>query len=209
MPKGTPNKQFNSSSRNDEFGYRVTGLTSVIGIGAHAFEGKQNVKELKLAGEVKYIGDYAFNRSFVNKITFSNVQDIGNRAFKGCTKLKEIAISDTTVNIGTEAFDGCHELENITLSQSSSYIGPGAFAHCTKLKSADLSAINQACNVSDFAFYDDGSLTDLKLSDKIARLGDGCFALKQTTATQFTSFTFPQHISEGVSEKDPETGNVV
>ena len=209
MPKGTANKSFNSSSRNDEFGYRITGLTSVIGIGAHAFENKQNVKELKLAGEVKYIGDYAFHKSFVNKITFSNVQDIGNRAFKNCTKLKEIAISDTTVNIGTEAFDGCNELENVTLSQSISYIGPGAFAHCTNLRSADLSAINQPCNICDYAFFDAQSLTNLKLSDKIARLGDACFALTSSSNEQFTNFVFPQHIAGNITEKDTASGSVV
>ncbi|MBO7334951.1 MAG: hypothetical protein J6U67_08630, partial [Lachnospiraceae bacterium] len=52
MPKGTANESFSSSSRNDAYGFRITELTSVIGIGAHAFESTTNVTELNLAGEV-------------------------------------------------------------------------------------------------------------------------------------------------------------
>lgn len=204
MPKGTPNVSFGSSSRNDEYGFRIIGLTSVIGIGAHAFENTSNVTELNLAGEVKYIGDYAFYKSFVNKVVFSNVQDIGNRAFKDCTKLTQIAISDTTVNIGTEAFYGCNMLEAATLSQSISYVGPGAFANCQKLRSLDLSAINQACNISDFAFYNALALSDLKMSDNIARLGDACFACEKGVSGNLFTFNFPDHIAGAVNEKRPD-----
>lgn len=203
MPRGTANASFSSSSMNDEFGFRITNLTSVIGIGAHAFEGTTNVNELNLAGEVKYIGDYAFNSSFVNKVSFSNVQDIGNRAFKDCTKLTSINISDTTVNIGTEAFYGCNVLTSVTLPQSISYVGPGAFAACTKLTTLDLSAINQACNISDFAFFDDIALATVKLSDNIARLGEGCFACLKGVSGNLLSFKFPDHISGDVNEKMP------
>ncbi len=203
MPRGTANKSFSSSSKNDEFGFRINSLTSVIGIGARAFENTTNVTELNLAGEVKYIGDYAFYKSFVNKVTFENVQDIGNRAFKDCTKLTSIGISDTTVNIGTEAFYGCNMLDKVALSQSITYVGPGAFADCLKLTELDLSAINQACNISDFAFYNDIALANVKLSENIARLGEGCFACTKGVSGNLLSFKFPDHISGKVKEYDP------
>ena len=131
VPMGTPNPEDGETpSNNDALGFRIDSLTSVIGIGAHAFENTSNVTELYLGSEVKYIGDYAFNKSFVQKIAFDNVQDIGNRAFKDCTKLRTVDIKDTTVNIGTEAFYGCNMMESIRLSQSIQYIGPGAFAEC-------------------------------------------------------------------------------
>lgn len=199
--RGTAGLNINSENRNDEFGFRITSQTSVIAVGAHAFEGTTNVLELALAGEVKYIGDYAFCNSFVNKITFSNVQDIGNRSFKGCTKLTSINIGDTTVNIGTESFYGCNVLASLILPQSIAYIGPGAFANCTKLSTIDLSAINQECNISDFCFYNDIAIQNLKLSDNIARIGEACFACTMTISGNLTTFQFPNHIGGNVTEK--------
>ncbi|MBO7358064.1 MAG: leucine-rich repeat protein, partial [Lachnospiraceae bacterium] len=199
MPKGTPNKT--DGVKNDEYGFSITEFTTVLGIGAHAFENTTNVTELNLAQEVKYIGEYAFYKSFVNKVAFSNVQDIGNRAFKECTKLTNIGISDTTVNIGTEAFAGCNMLEDVALSQSISYIGPGAFANCDKLRTLDLSAINQACNISDYAFFNAIALSSVKMSDSIARLGDACFACESGVSGGLTDFKFPDHIAGNVTEK--------
>ncbi len=205
VPMGTPNPEDGETpSNNDSLGFRIDSLTSVIGIGAHAFENTSNVTELYLGSEVKYIGDYAFNKSFVQKIAFDNVQDIGNRAFKDCTKLRTVDIKDTTVNIGTEAFYGCNMMESIRLSQSIQYIGPGAFAECLKLRTVDLSAINQPCNISDFAFYNDIAISDIQFSNNIARLGDACFACMKGVAGNLLTFEFPSHISTGVTEKLPD-----
>lgn len=209
MPKGLPKHQISSSEHNDEYGFRVTAQTSIIGIGSHAFEGTTNVTELSLAGEVKYIGDYAFTNSFVNKITFANIQDIGNRAFKDCTKLLTVSLTDTTVNIGTEAFYGCNMLTTVSLPQSISYIGPGAFAECIKLTSVDLSAINQPCNISDYAFYDDISLSSVVLSNNIARIGECCFACSMNVSGNLLEFIFPDHISGKVSEYEPNSTTTV
>lgn len=200
MPRGTANKNIDSSTHNDKFGFRITEQTSVIGIGSHAFEGTTNVNELSLAGEVKYIGDYAFYNSFVNTISFNNVQDIGNRAFKDCTKLTSINIYDTTVNIGTEAFYGCNMLASVALPQSIAYIGPGAFANCIKLTSVDLSAINQPCNISDYAFFDDVAISSINFSNNIARIGEGAFACMKGVSGNLTNFTFPDHIAGPVNE---------
>ncbi len=195
MPQGVPNEDV-YLGRNDDYGFVGSSWTAILGIGSQAFANTTNVTSLKLAGELKYIGDEAFANSFVESITFANVEDIGNRAYKNCTKLKNISLSDATVNIGTEAFYGCNSLTSVALPQSICYIGPGAFADCTALTTLDLSAINQSnCDIDNFAFYDCIALSNVTFSDKINRIGDGAFACTKGITGSLTNFKFPDHIT--------------
>ncbi len=195
LPKGEPNYHLNSVDVTDEFGFLGSNWTFVLGIGDKAFANTQNVTSLTLCDEMKYIGDEAFYNSFVESVEFRNVQDIGNGAFKLCTKLNNVDLSDATVNIANEAFYGCNTLTELSLPQSIKYIGKGAFAECTALSDVDLSKINQSdCNIDDFAFYNCMALTNLSLSDKIARIGEGAFAAKSVTGN-LKDFVFPRHIS--------------
>lgn len=196
MPKGVPNKAVNSIDVNDEFGFLGSDWTIILGIGSEAFANTTNVTALQLADELKYIGDNAFYNSFVESISFDNVQDIGNRAFKDCTRLKTVNLSNTTVNIGTEAFYGCNTLQSLTLPQSIGYIGPGAFAECSALTTLDLSAINQSnCCIDNFAFYNCIALSNVSFSDHINRLGDCAFACGRGVTGSLTNFKFPDHIT--------------
>ncbi len=196
MPKGTPNYAVNGIDVNDGYGFLGSNWTTILGIGDNAFANTTNVTSLKLCDEMKYIGDFAFYNSFVESISFDNVQDIGNRAFKNCTRLTDINLSNTTVNIGTEAFYGCNSLAAIALPQSIAYVGPGAFAADTALAKVDLSAINQSnCNIDNFAFYDCIALTSVIFSDKIARVGEAAFAVGMGVTGNMSKFSFPDHIN--------------
>ena len=196
MPKGVPNKAVNSIDVNDEFGFLGSDWTIILGIGSEAFANTTNVTALQLADELKYIGDNAFYNSFVESISFDNVQDIGNRAFKNCTRLKTVNLSNTTVNIGTEAFYGCNTLQSLTLPQSIGYIGPGAFSDCSALSTLDLSAINQSnCCIDNYAFYNCIALSNVSFSDHINRLGDCAFACGKGVTGSLTNFKFPDHIT--------------
>lgn len=203
MPKGTPN-----INDNDEFGFHYTKKTYVIAIGSKAFAGIGNVDQLDLCEEIKYIGDEAFLKSYVKGVTFENVENIGNRAFKECSELSKIDLKDGAVNIGTEAFYGC-ALTNVIFPYSIEYIGPGAFAGCTKLTNVDLSAISREnVEIDDFAFYDDIRLEKVTFSDKIIRLGEACFATNQGVTGSLTTFNFPDHIYGMVTRKDNKGGQV-
>ncbi len=215
MPKASPHFQVTTIDVCDDYGFLGSQWTIILGIGKRAFANTTNVTALELASELKYIGDEAFYNSFVESITFDNVQDIGNRAYKNCTKLKNITLSDTTVNLGTEAFYGCNSLTSVTLPQSISYVGPGAFADCTALTNVDLSAINQSnCDIDNFAFYDCIALSNIRFSDKINRIGEAAFACTKGVTGSLTNFAFPDHINGrhtcGVHTTDtPGIGNFV
>lgn len=196
MPKGAAKFAVNSIDKNDEFGFLGSNWTTILGIGDYAFANTTNVTSLQLCDEMKYIGDYAFYNSFVETISFVNVQDIGNRAFKDCTRLKLINLGNTTVNIGTEAFYGCNMIANLTLPETIAYVGPGSFAECTKLSVLDLSKINKSdSRIDAFAFYDDIALSTVSFSDEITKIGDCAFAVNKGVTGNLLSFTFPAHMS--------------
>ena len=80
------------------------------------------------------------------------VTAIGDRAFKGCTSLKGIDLSDirpstkagetssagSITSIGTSAFEGCTGLLDITIPSSVTSIGDAAFKGCTAMRSMNL-----------------------------------------------------------------------
>jgi hypothetical protein len=47
----------------------------------------------------------------------NGVIDIGNSAFKGCTGLTSIKISEGVTTIGSSAFEGCKAVDEITIPQ--------------------------------------------------------------------------------------------
>ncbi len=201
MPKGEPNANFNDpgsisdDNPNDGNGFRIIDKCLVIAIGDNAFRKTTNVNSLTICPEIKYIGDNAFRDSFVSNVTFSNVENIGNRAFYGCSKLDSIKFPSGATNIGTEAFYGT-ALTQVVFPVSVEYIGPGAFANCNRLTSLDFSTMNKtSATIDNFAFYDDIKLTDIKFSNSIKFIGDAAFACSTSVSGALTTFTFPENIS--------------
>lgn len=87
----------------------------------------------KIAIIPKFIVSVA-NRAFsgnpnLGKIKLSNVHVVGEHAFYGCKKLKEIVFSDCLLKIGVGAFAHCASLEEIRLPDNVKVIEGSAFAH--------------------------------------------------------------------------------
>lgn len=64
----------------------------------------------------------------------SDVTEINERFFKGCTSLQNIVISDGVKSIGKNAFQGCKSLETVHLPAGVSNIASNSFADCKNLK---------------------------------------------------------------------------
>lgn len=86
----------------------------VVGIGAHAFEGSESVYRLFINGQLnenlRYIGDCAFqncSNMIIAEIP-NSVTTVGKNAFKGCTRLKYLALG-VTGSLGS--FDKTMEIE--------------------------------------------------------------------------------------------------
>ncbi len=115
---------------------------------------KRIPSKIVIPGTVNNISQYAFENSTVKEVTFlkSNIM-IQEGVFYNATKLERIITEDSfgTTRIGASGFEGCINLKEIELSQNMRVI-------------------------SDRAFYDCRSLTNIVMGKKIMRIdGDEVF----------------------------------
>lgn len=99
------------------------------------------------------IADSAFaNIGELESITLPNqLKVIGNMAFKDCTNLSIINLSDTIVEIREEAFFGCKSLTEIVLPANINKIPKYAFYDCSNLKKVTLK--NGVLAIDSSSFY--------------------------------------------------------
>ncbi|MBR5912197.1 MAG: leucine-rich repeat domain-containing protein, partial [Bacteroidales bacterium] len=80
------------------------------------------------------------------------VTGIGQYAFKGCTGITSVTISNTLLtSIGERAFYGCSGLTSVTLPNSITTIGTSAFYGCSGLASVNIPT--SATSIGGWAFY--------------------------------------------------------
>lgn len=98
---------------------------------------------------------------------------IADGAFKYCSALQKLEISNGIISIGDEAFGQCNNLTEVYCPPSLKSLGNGAFMNCTKLKVFNfynaLSAIPEKC------FFGCDSLSAFYL-EGVREIGDYCFA---------------------------------
>mmetsp|Transcript_8564 Transcript_8564/g.18427 ORF Transcript_8564/g.18427 Transcript_8564/m.18427 type:complete len:172 (+) Transcript_8564:104-619(+) len=63
----------------------------------------------------------------------SDVSELPNMAFKGCSSLKSVEFNEGLVRIGDCAFESCTSLRSINLPGSLRIIGHGVFMDCSRL----------------------------------------------------------------------------
>lgn len=92
------------------------------------------VSALFIDGRINEIGDEAF--SGFSKLTHINlppsISKIGASSFEGCTGLTSISIPAATTYIGESAFKGCTSLTSLTIHEETS-IALDAFAECSNI----------------------------------------------------------------------------
>lgn len=197
---------------DDELGFKIQDWTSFLGIGDEAFKNVANVANIELPEALKYIGDSAFEGSFITSIKMMNLENIGNYAFKNCPRLSKIEMVQGVKNIGTEAFYGLTLIRDVVFPGEIEYIGPGAFANCALLNKVDLSSATLEVVIDDFAFYNDGALSEVNFTTAgttnnaayVTTIGKGAFAVWDGVSGGLSEFVFPARISE--RRKDGEFG---
>jgi hypothetical protein len=101
------------------------------------------------------------------------VASIGNGAFKGCTGLTEITISNDVTSIGEYAFSGCTGLTGITIPNSVTSIGEYAFWGCIGL--TGITIPNSVTSIGQYAFSDCSGLTEITISNGVTSIGNYAF----------------------------------
>ncbi|MDR1507322.1 MAG: leucine-rich repeat domain-containing protein [Treponema sp.] len=122
---------------------------------------------------INRIGERAFAGNMVRLVRLpAGVDSIDNRAFAGCSMLREIFLPNTVSVIGYRAFFNCSVLEIINIPYSLRTIEDGAFFNCRSLRSLNLP--DTLRSIGSRAFSGCTGFEALRLSRR-TRIGEQAF----------------------------------
>ena len=149
--------------------------SSLVSIGAYAFEGCGRIEELIVPESVTTIGDGAFKScSGLLSVTLPvGLTSIGESAFSGCSSLTDITLPVAITEIAPSTFKGCSKLESVTALGTVSLIGESAFSSCKKLTSFDFN--EGLLEICESAFSHCAALAEISLPDSLTNVGAGAF----------------------------------
>lgn len=169
---------------------------TIAGIAKDAFKGVKNVTTLTMAPEIDFIGDSAFEDSFVQSITFEKGAKIGNAAFKGCPDLVNVDMTKGVKEIGAEAFSGT-PVEDIVIPNTVETVGAGAFYNCKSLKQITFNKTG-GTEIKKYAFFDCPALENVSFgTSTIKSIGECVFALSQVPTGTLKEVYMPDSITSG------------
>ena len=137
------------------------------------------------------IGEYAFKDcSRLTSLTLpAGITSIGYAAFNGCDGLTSLTLPAGITSIGRSAFCGCDGLTSLTLPAGITSIGRSTFEGCRGLTSLTLPA--GITSIGDNAFDCCHGLTSINLPSSITSIGKSAFAY----CSRLTSLTLPAGIT--------------
>jgi hypothetical protein len=89
--------------------------------------------------------------------------------FEGCSALKNILIPHSVTNISAQAFRYCSYLSEVILSNALEGMGSGAFADCVSLKNIEVPG--SLSDIPDSTFYNCSSLTNVVILEGVKNIG--------------------------------------
>ena len=147
-------------------------------------EGKLSVLDLSEAKIVKGGDSY-----YPGDNCYTSNDEIGEKAFKDCSRLTSLTLPVGITSIGYDAFAYCSGLTSLTLPAGITSIGEYAFYGCSGLTSLTLPA--GITEIGESTFSDCSGLTSLTLPDGITSIGISAFAY----CSGLTSLTLPAGIT--------------
>ena len=136
------------------------------------------------------IRSYTGKRRYITipeKIDGKIVSSIGDFAFDGQSRLRQVNLPDGLTNIGKSAFRKCNNLLEMQLPDGVKTIGEYAFAYNIRLHSIGMNENIALENIGDFAFAGSG-LTRFNVPENVKSLNGSAFY----GATSLKNFTVSQ-----------------
>ena len=157
----------------------VNFLNKVDTIPGSAFSGCTGLGRIRIPDNVKYIEDYAFEKSGIVEVALSHsLLSLGNMAFFECKSLERIEIYDGISVIRTSTFSGCKSLREIVLPSTLEQISAYAFSDCTSLESIVIP--ESVSSIAANAFYLDHALCEA-IFERTDRWESGGAAIEEAT----------------------------
>ena len=122
---------------------------------------------------------------------FTGLENIGERAFNGCTGLTSVTIPESVTGIGNSAFSSCNKLTGeLVIPDSVTSIGYSAFYGCSKL-TGELVIPNNVISIGEGAFTYCSGLTSITIGESVTNIGRSAFY----SCTGLTSVTIPGSVT--------------
>lgn len=137
---------------------------------------KGNVADIVVPKGVSIIEDYVYlGHDEVKTLTLGeDVEDIGLYAFQNCVNLEEVNVDDAIGVIYEGAFKGCTSLKSIDFSESTlATVSYAAFMGCSSLEEVKLP--ETMYTIGDYAFADT-AISGIDLLKNVTTIGTNTFA---------------------------------
>ena len=152
---------------------------------------------------MKHIPNNFLTNHQITSVNFpTQLESIGENAFRACTGLTELSFPSSLKYIGNGAFRVCSGLMKLSFPSSLKCIGNGAFGGCSELSSIDLSKLANLYNINDSVFSECVKLTTVKLPNTLKSIHDYAFChcevlndinlMELTELTTIGSYAFGQ-----------------
>ncbi len=169
------------------------------------FDIRAQIESFTFGDEVEHIPAYICqNMSSLTSVTIPNsVTSIGLYAFRGCTGLTSVNITDIAAwcNIAFISFN-CNplycakhlyvnnvEVTNLVIPEGVTSIETNAFSGCTSLTSVTIP--NSVTSIGYYAFYNCTGLTSVTIPNSVTSIGESAFQ----NCTGLTSVTIPNSVT--------------
>ena len=117
-----------------------------------AFYDCQTIKNVKILGDLEYIGKNSFYKSSLISIEINSVKLIEEYAFRECPMLRSVKIGEGECEIGQYVFYNDSLLDELILSEGLKKIGSGSFNGCRALYT--LTIPSTVTTIDSYAFQD-------------------------------------------------------
>ena len=184
----------------------ITIPDSIISIGAWAFSGCGSLKDVYYTGTLSAWCKISFGETSSNPICHrakfyignqevtditipSDITEVKNCTFYGCTSLTSVTIHNRVTSIGKNAFGECTNLVSISIGNRVTSIGNRAFFGCANLTSITIP--NNITNIASATFENCSSLTSINIPSSVTEIGDSVFE----NCSSLTSITIPDSVT--------------
>ena len=151
---------------------------------------------ITIGSNIESIARSAFTRASISELVIDGVEQIGDYAFFGCSKLRKVTLTGDIGFIGSSAFADT-AIESVALPSEVKMLASEAFSNCTALQTVDLSecltniprGCFQKCRslkriyipegvtiISAEAFDSCSSLTDVGLPSTLKTIANNAFS---------------------------------
>ncbi len=115
--------------------------------------------------------DYPINKSGSTYTMPDTVTEISAEAFKGCTQLTSIELSENLKIIGSSAFSGCSNLASVNIPRGVTIIKYSAFRSCTSLTAIEIP--DTVTELEHGVFYSCENLAEIYIPDSVTVIESG------------------------------------